>query len=736
MPQRLNEQVQNTFIQGLITERAELTFPENASIDESNCELLRTGARRRRLGLIQESGGELSTETNTGITTVFSVSLWENVNEVGGKNYVVIQSGSLVKFYENTDSALSANRVKDDAGNEITIDLQAYVRPASGVGASVETIEVASVKGSLIIASSEISTILVERSTVDGTFSVSEISFKVRDYDWQGDQTTYSESEPVSSITDDRIYDTKNTGWSDGPNGVGDSALTTYTGGGNYPPLTHPWYSGKNSSGVFNVGEWEKIYAGSTLITNGHYVYDLYSKVRSAKLASGNTAVDTVEDSRFSTVASYASRVFYSGMKESTDDNGSKIFFTPILEQGTQKVGTLHQINDPTSEELSDLLDTDGGFIYIPDAGVITKLHSFGPDLYIFTNRGVWRVSGVDDVFRASEYSVSKLSNDGILTKESFVDASGRPYWWSAGGIYTVSADEATGQVIPQNLSISTIQTYYTNIGALERAGVQGTYDDVNRRVIWAYPSAGNGRTNRLNEFLVFDENLTAWTPWSISDEVSNSSYVVGLAFTNGTGQTTLNYNVVDSDSNNVVDSLGNNVVVQRTGAGFFSSAIKVLYQDSTGAISFAEFNGTDFLDWGTADYTSYAEAGYNFLGSSLTNKNVPYIVTYMKTTETGWTDNGDGSYTETRGSSLLLSSKWDFRKIAASAQQECYRLKYTTVVDEGDLGSFNYPETVVQTRLKVRGRGRAMVLRWDSSTGKDFHLLGWGLLSATNDRV
>ena len=51
MPQRLSQKVVNTFIKGLITEAGELTFPEDASIDELNCLLERDGSRRRRLAV-------------------------------------------------------------------------------------------------------------------------------------------------------------------------------------------------------------------------------------------------------------------------------------------------------------------------------------------------------------------------------------------------------------------------------------------------------------------------------------------------------------------------------------------------------------------------------------------------------------------------------------------------------------------------------------------------------------
>lgn len=63
MPQRISQKVVNTFIKGLITEAGELTFPEDASIDELNCLLERDGSRRRRLAVELETSNVNSTFT-------------------------------------------------------------------------------------------------------------------------------------------------------------------------------------------------------------------------------------------------------------------------------------------------------------------------------------------------------------------------------------------------------------------------------------------------------------------------------------------------------------------------------------------------------------------------------------------------------------------------------------------------------------------------------------------------
>jgi hypothetical protein len=64
-----------TFVRGLITEATPLTFPENASVDESNCSLERTGLRARRKGIEFEAGFSLSSFTFTKGTLIHSMTL-------------------------------------------------------------------------------------------------------------------------------------------------------------------------------------------------------------------------------------------------------------------------------------------------------------------------------------------------------------------------------------------------------------------------------------------------------------------------------------------------------------------------------------------------------------------------------------------------------------------------------------------------------------------------------------
>lgn len=720
MAQRISQTPIVQFNRGLVTEAGELTFPEGASVDELNMTLERTGSRRRRLGVEYEGGYQLASGTNAIAGAVTSVNVWKNAGAVAGLNFVVVQLGGKLHFFQESDGALSANK------KAFTVDLTAKARP-SGFGASTAAIQTASIQGMLVVASSECNTFQIEYDDNTDTISTQLLEFRVRDFEWQGDRSTYSEGLTTASVTDARKYDTKNGGWK----GVkGDAALIAYEAAeSEYPALTLPWYTGKNASGDFSVTEWKKVFAGTSLIANGSYIYDLYDIDR--QTASGLTGVSNyTETTRFKTVVSYAGRVFYGGM---SNKNTSNIFFSRLVQQDND-LGECFQGNDPTSEDLSDLLDTDGGVINIPDAYNIRKLHVLGSQLLVFAENGVWSVKGIDDVFRATGYSINRIGDAGLEYEKSFVaEEGGKPYWWSSSGIHTLTASPEQQTLTVNNISLSTIQGFFDGITASKRTEVRSAYDSFNKRVGWFFPKNENTTTGNLNRILWLDETIPAFYPWEIADGASGQ-YILEPLFLQGSATTTVAFSVVDSSGNNVIDSLGNNVVVTRQGREYNSSALMMLVRDASGQVTFGKFTNSEFLDWSATSYDSFVEGGYNFMGDLTTKKNVLYLTSFCEVTEEGVAAIDGDSYEFIRPSSCLVSTYWDFARVTSSVPQELYRLKKLPV--PAAPGQFDYPEKVTTSRLRLRGRGRSLRFRFESTEGNDFHLLGYDMIGGANPRI
>lgn len=743
MAQSITQKAVNNFVRGLITEAAELTFPESASTDELNCDLRRDGTRRRRLGVEREDDWGNSSFQIFDSSRVANGD-WFNVAGNPELEFLVVQVNNTLYFYDKNSLPYSRQQKTN------SVDLTPYEHPGS-LGAENSDCQFTSIKGKLVVSSPEINTIVVDYDEATQAFSVTQINFRVRDFEFQTPDTSIYFT-VRGYATDATVYDTLNSGWAEANNGrAGNNALSWYraTASSLYPPLTMPWFAGKDSTDLQDTAELNKIAGGTSLSGNGRYILDFFNQNRQAAVAADGGAygfaitasLNKVINSRFSCVEAFSGRVFYAGVNSPGD--GGKVLFSKVIESNND-FGICHQLNDPTSEYFSDLLGTDGGVIDIPDAINIKKLYASQSSIFVFADNGVWQISGVDGIFSATAYSVNRVSRIGILSAGSFVAAESTPFWWSRFGIHTLTSDPVSGQGSEQNLTIPTIQSFWDEIGADEKEKVKGVYDSINKKIYWAYPNNNEPLQSKINNFLILDIPLGAFYPWKISDQpltpyYRSTDYVVGVAFYSGYGSEDRLDNVVLGNGDNVVISTGDNVVVEiptevRTG----DAAIVLLTRQVTDRMTMAAFKSTEFLDWPETNrpgpYSSYAETGYDFIGDLTVKKNAPYLVVYSRLTEEGFTGNEVDGYETVRPSSLLVSTSWDFKETFTTPQQ-AYRLKQTVVVNPNDLTEFDYPESVITTRLKLRGHGRSMRIRYESEPGKDFLLLGWGVIQGRNPR-
>ena len=81
---------------------------------------------------------------------------------------------------------------------------------------------------------------------------------------------------------------------------------------------------------------------------------------------------------------------------------------------------------------------------------------------------------------------------------------------------------------------------------------------------------------------------------------------------------------------------------------------------------------------------------------------------------------------------SAILSASFDWGKDARTGKvttgQEAFKYD-TRRLAQGGGSELNYPYEVVDTRLRIRGAGRVLRLRYESSEGKDLRLLGYSIM-------
>jgi hypothetical protein len=150
---------------------------------------------------------------------------------------------------------------------------------------------------------------------------------------------------------------------------------------------------------------------------------------------------------------------------------------------------------------------------------------------------------------------------------------------------------------------------------------------------------------------------------------------------------------------------------------------------------TFSELKNNTLVDWEIfdatgVDYTSHLETGHELMGDLITEKESNVVYFFFKLTEQNFIDIGGGVIDFDFPSGCLMRAKWQWTETVTagrwSDQEQIYRLQRVNIPAAPE--PFDYSFEVVQTISQVRGKGRALSLRFDSETGKDFHLLGWAI--------
>lgn len=454
----------------------------------------------------------------------------------------------------------------------------------------------------------------------------------------------------------------------------------------------------------------------------------------------------TQEQYRVKAVTGYAGRAWYGGI-----DGGqysSHIFFSQILDDYS-KIGKCYQDADPTSEHISDLIDTDGGYIVIPEARNVQELIPLGQYLFVFSTNGVWRVFGDDGGnFRATGFSIEKVSDVGISSRYSVVSVESEIYYWAKGGIYKIAKEEVSGTFAAINISQLTIQSLFFEIGEEQHHFVKGSYDPAEKKISWLYNrSPIDGDTAfKYNSVLVFDTILNAFYKYLLPLSTDGTPpFIAGLFNTPGIqvlqnvrNLVSGNNNIVASDVN-VVDSnyLPRSQVTQ-TKYLTLSSA-----DTSNYFITFSELNNAGFLDFETfdtvgTDAAAYMITGYDTQGSQAIKKQAHYLIMYFNRTERSISIDSFGNMVADNPSGCLVNILWDWatdiNSIRAGSQFQAYRLN-RLYIPTGTTDSYTYGEETIVTKSKVRGRGRAVSIAIQSEPGKDLHIYGWSLTISAGQR-
>lgn len=728
-----------TFVAGLNTEASYFTFPPNTWKDGDNVVPKISGALQKRTRIDLESNYALfGRDISIGEVDSIAYTVYEWNNALDNTHYLVVQQGRYIRIYSNTSVSTSTTYT----GFEI--DLNSYRLSSLTYGYLYDKtpISCASVGINLLITSTRIRPILV--SSTGTTFNVTSITLNIRDFTgiddgYQG--ANIATKVPIASYTVAHKYNLYNQGWTQ-------SKVDTYytdTGLTHVPSNAQSWIYGKDTSDDFDGLLLDKQDFGNSPAPRGHYILDFITKSRNA--ASGISGVDEYDSISYLIASIYgqsscaactffAGRAWYAGFK----NDPTVVLFSQVAVD-TSAYGNCYQANDPTAEVLSDLLDSDGGYITIQDAGNILDIKSFTNGVVVFATNGVWSISGTLQAgFTATGYEVKKISAQGCVSKGSVLIIDDKIYYWSNNSICVLEGD-VLSTVTSKPITDNVIRTLYANIPPIAKERCRSAYNSSTKTIQWLYNNAATStdtaHLSRKANVLVFDTRLGAFYTLSITSSTSYP-YIVDVVATKETATTSVNYNVY-AGSDPVIAS-ADTVIAAVPTTYATEKQFKYLTVVPNGSVwntTFADTLTSDdapakFYDWYSFDsvgvsYSSYILTGYSFDPTGPSKKHQStYITTFMEKTETGFTVD----YDPLNESSCIMQTRWDFTGTTTAgkwdAGQQVYR--HTRNFIPSTIADYDDGYDVVVTKNKVRGRGRSLQLKFSAEADYDMKLLGWSV--------
>lgn len=469
--------------------------------------------------------------------------------------------------------------------------------------------------------------------------------------------------------------------------------------------------------------------------------------------------------SRPSCCAFFAGRAFYAGATSNVVN--AWVLYSQISENYS-KLGECYQKNDPTAEVVSDLVDDDGGVIVLQNSGQVYAIKAVGNAIIVFAANGVWSIYGGDSGFKATSYIVDKVTDVGCINGLSVVVVENSAFYWSDEGIYSVTVD-STGLSKAENISNAKIKTLYNAIPYISKQKCNGIYDNVNKIVYWLY-GTNLDKIAFKDTILAADLQIGCFYTWSFPKTSGfRIPAVLGFNFTEPLSAIEQEAEVVvGSDpvvrgSDPVVVTLqtaDNNLPILKffvTYSDYLVSAtnterVNYTFADLQKTNQVANITFQDFSSFVPSANTlsilapiwessavvyprKYFITSYAFGNNGPARaKTAQYLTVFCKRSETAL----DALGQEVNPSSCLLQTRWDFTDNSNtgkwSDEQQVYRYGRVFLTNNNQALNTGYP--LIITKNKIRGRGKALQMKFEAESAKNMHIYGWSINYTGNTNV
>lgn len=372
-------------------------------------------------------------------------------------------------------------------------------------------------------------------------------------------------------------------------------------------------------------------------------------------------------------------RVFYGAQ--------GRVYFSQVIVDDFSVAGKCYQRNDPTAEDMADVLDTDGGEILIQDAGNVLLILAYKSGVLVFCDNGVWFITGPDSGFSATAYSVSKVCPYVLYSVKSAIPVKDFVVFAGKESCYVIT-EEVQGSATATSLTEKTIESRWQSFITMNTKAV---YDETTGLIQFV-------NTGDDPDVLVFNTKLAGWYPWKL----------------------------------NTYNELGNHSVE----CCLYDEARKeVLYVHKTGnTVQFSHQVKTTLNDFGNV-YQSYVETQPETLGNYSKKKGTPLVQVYMQRTETSITGYEAGKYTFSSPSSCLMTLKFNWNESLRTTPREVYRALPRGFIADTIPQNLTGLGDVVQYEDKIRGSGKSLQVRFESTGQNKLELLGYTIQFSMSGR-
>ena len=746
-----------TFVKGFVTEANPLSFPDNAALVDTNFVLNIDGSRNRRLGMDYESNYNL---ISTGVSTsdkniAITSHIWHAVSNRGDLEFGVIQVGTSLYFFSTKNGNISTNPVNHGNALIITGDKN---NPILGT----------SIHGRFVISNGQQEVTILSYDVITDT--VTSVTKRITIRDLFGVDDGLDVDERPTTLTLRHKYNLRNQGWPSTFSTSNDSSGSAtanrdpieYTNSNlnRYPANSEIIWAAKlssasNAGAVNSFSPWDldKTQFGNTPAPKGSYVIDIFNRGQSRRDAGFTIETPTEtnpslpldkSEGGIVAVSTFSGRVFYAVKETSFSEKdgkspniGTMIFFSRASNSIDDWV-KCHAEADPSSEHVFDPVATDGGFITIPEMGQVINMKPKGQSLFVFATNGVWEIHGGENPFSATNQEVMRTTNIGAVNRDCIIYAEDRICYWGRSGIYLITSDAITLRGSNNDLTFSTIQSFFDDIDVSIKEKAIGTYDQYTRTFRWLYSDEGE---RFYNKELVYDVKLEAF----YINEIKSSGvtpWVVGYMTIADPIYLTTFDTVLNNTDNVIVTEAGIDLEVRISTSTPDERALgstkylTVIESDGEYKFTFSHYRNINFLDWYSyngvgIDANATLLTGFITAGSPLTGKEISYITAYFKRTESGF--NPDGSVIDP--SSCIIQTQWDWTDSIGQGRWgrefEAYRLPrlFMMLTPEDE---FDYGYTTVVTKNKLRGHGRALSVLFKTKPGYNLHIYGWSIVGGS----